>query len=247
MSGDRKTVMIFGAGFNQLELIREARKLGLTTVVIDPQSDPVGKQEADFFHRVDGNDYEMSRSLALKYKVGGIVTGQMEKPLRLMSRLAKEMGFIFNSPQITETCLDKWLMKRVLQSGNVQCAKGILIGPNDELTQKLPDDLIFPIIIKPRDSFSSRGVYKCDSYKELCSHVDDSRNYSTNRDIIIEEFLEGKEYSVEAITFRGKTTIIQFTKKFITQYPYTVELGHLQPADLTPGEKESIQKLLQRQ
>jgi phosphoribosylaminoimidazole carboxylase (NCAIR synthetase) len=53
-----KSIMIFGAGVNQLELIREARQLGIATVVIDPQEDPPGKSEADFFYRVDGTDYE---------------------------------------------------------------------------------------------------------------------------------------------------------------------------------------------
>ena len=106
-----KSIMIFGAGLNQLELIREARNLGLTTIVIDPQEDPPGKSEADFFYWVDGTDYETTRTIALKHKVSGIVTGQMEKPLRLMARLAQELGFIFNSPEVTERCLDKWLMK----------------------------------------------------------------------------------------------------------------------------------------
>ena len=57
-----KSIMIFGAGVNQLELIREARQLGIATIVIDPQEDPPGKSEADFFYRVDGTDYETTKN-----------------------------------------------------------------------------------------------------------------------------------------------------------------------------------------
>jgi biotin carboxylase len=237
---DKPAILIFGAGVNQLELIREARLLDITSIVIDPQPDPPGKPEADFFYCVDGTDYATTRIIALKHVVSGIVTGQMENPLRLMARLAQELGFIFNSPEVTERCLDKWLMKETFRAENIPYAEGILIK-NDEVTlEKHWDQINFPAIIKPRDAFSSRGVYKCGNINELNAHLEESRFFSSNGDILIEEFLEGKEYSVEAITYRGETSIIQFTEKFITSYPTTVETGHLQPAALSSMEQDAI-------
>ncbi len=235
-----KSIMIFGAGVNQLELIRESRQLGISTIVIDPQADPPGKPEADFFYSIDGNDYETTRTIALKHKVDGIVTGQMEKPLRLMAKLAGELGFIFNSPEVTERCTDKWLMKETFRSGNIPCAEGILINRAGSVPEKLSGGITYPVIIKPRDAFSSRGVYRCDNLDEVKAHIEESRSFSSSGDVLLEEFLEGKEYSVEAITFRGETSIIQYTEKFITPYPNTVETGHLQPADLTSTEKNAI-------
>jgi biotin carboxylase len=235
---EKPGILIFGAGINQLELIREARSLCLTRIVIDPQPDPPGRSEADFFYQVGGSDYELTRSIAIKHKVRGIVTGQMEKPLRLMARLAQELDLVFNSPEVTERCLDKWLMKKAFTESKILCARGILLKAGEKLPERLTDDFCFPVIIKPRDAFSSRGVYKCDTYDELKSRLADTRGYSYSGDIIMEEFLAGKEYSVEAVTCHGQTTIVQFTEKFITAYPNTVELAHLQPADLTPHERE---------
>jgi biotin carboxylase len=239
-----KSIMIFGAGMNQLELIREARQLGITTVVIDPQENPPGKPEADYFYCVDGSDYETTRTIARKHKVSGIVTGQMEKPLRLMAKLAQDLGLIFNSPNVTERCIDKWLMKETFLAKNIACAEGILIKHNESLHEKLSGGIKFPVIIKPRDSFSSRGVYKCNDFQELASHIEESRYFSSAGDVLAEEFLEGKEFSVEAVTYQGVTTIIQFTEKFITPYPNTVEMGHLQPADLTLAEKDAISSVV---
>lgn len=235
-----KSILIFGAGLNQLELIREARKLGLETVVIDPQPDPPGKQEADFFYRVDGDDYKATRAVAVRHEVSGIVTGQMEKPLRLMSRLAAELGCIFNSPEVTERSTDKWLMKQAFRSAGVPCADGILISIKDDLAVKLKTGPAFPVIIKPRDAYSSKGVFRCTSAEEVIALSEITRSFSTNGDILVEEFIEGSEYSVEAITFRGETTVIQFTEKFLTPFPRTVETGHLQPADLTEGARAYI-------
>jgi len=222
--------MIFGAGLNQLELIREAGKLGLVTVAIDPEENPPGRAEADHFCRIGANDYEATKETALRYGVSGIVTGQMEKPLRMMARLARDLGFVFNSPVVTERCLDKWLMKEVLQRHKVPCAKGFLLKPGDAPVK--PGSLSWPVIIKPRDAFSSRGVYRCADAGDIESYIAESRSFSSSGDVIIEEFLQGMEYSVEAVTFNGETTIVQITEKYITPYPRTVEMGHLQPADL---------------
>ena len=240
-----KSVLIFGAGINQLELIREAKSLGVISVVIDPQPDPPGRQEAEFFYRVGGEDYDATRAVAVKHGVSGMVTGQTEKPLRMMARLAEELGLIFHSPEVTERCLDKWLMKSAFRSHRIPCADGILIRHRDQLNEDL-SGFSYPVIMKPVDSFSSRGVVRIDSQEELKTFFEESRNYSTHGDVIIEEFLAGKEYSAEAVTYRGKTFVVQITEKFITPYPHTVETGHLQPADLSESVKAEMISLVQK-
>lgn len=239
-----KSILIFGAGINQLELIRETRKLGVTSVVVDPSPDPPGKAEADYYYQVEGKDYETTKAIALKHNVDGIVTGQMEKPMRLMAKLANELGYIFHSPEVVERSLNKWLMKQAFLKNSVPCAKAILFSKDDEISAKKLTGFTFPLIIKPKDAFSSRGVYKVDSYNELIAHLDESRSFASDGDILIEEFLEGKEFSVESITYKGKTTIIQFTEKFITPFPNTVEIGHLQPAPLNENEKEEVTQVV---
>ena len=164
-------ILIFGAGINQLELIREARSLGLTSIVIDPQGNPPGKPEADFFYQVSGSDYELTREIAIRHKVRGIITGQTEKPLRLMARLAEELDLIFNSPDVTDRCIDKWRMKEAFRAGGIACADGILVIQGEAVPSGLTPGMMFPLIIKPRDAYSSRGVYKCISRDDLNAHL----------------------------------------------------------------------------
>jgi len=246
MGSKKKTIMIFGAGINQLELIREAKGLHITTVAIDPSDSPPGKKEADHYYQVKGNDYETTRGIALKHKIDGIVTGQMEKPLRLMAKLATELGLIFHSEAVIEKSLNKWLMKQAFLKDRIPCASGVILKKDQELTKEALNELSFPVIIKPVDAFSSRGVYKADSVDELKACRNDSINYASDGNVIIEEFLAGKEFSIESITFEGKTEIVQFTEKFITPYPNTVEMGHLQPANLNDTEREQISKLIRK-
>ena len=80
-----KTILIFGGGDNQLTLIKAARELGIMSVVIDPNNSAPGKDIADAFEVVESDDFDNTKEIALKYKVDGIVTSQMENPLKLMA------------------------------------------------------------------------------------------------------------------------------------------------------------------
>jgi len=239
-----KTIMIFGAGINQLELIKAAKELGVVSVVIDPQTDPPGRGMADYYYQVDGKDYVTTKRIAIHHRIDGLVTGQMEKPMRLMARLAEDIGLDFHSPRIVEQCLDKWLMKQAFMKHSVPCAKGILVQENESIKIDQLTEYLFPLIIKPRDAFSSRGVYKVESESDLMDRFIETRSYASNGDVLIEEYMQGREFSVETITWKGHTTIVQYTQKYITPYPNTVEMAHLQPAELSNGEKEYIAKVV---
>ncbi len=239
-----QSVLIFGAGINQIELIREAKKLGLTAIAIDPRLDPPGKKEANYFYCVNGIDYETTKAIAIKHEVDAIVTGQMEKPMRLMARLAQDLGLRYHSPEAVERSLDKWLMKQAFFKCKVPCARGILYGKGDAITPGSLQEFVFPLIIKPKDATSSQGVYRIARFEDIGQYIDITRSFAKTGEIIIEEFLDGPEYSVEAITYRGLTSIIQFTEKYVTPFPRTVEMGHLQPADLSDEQKKAITTII---
>jgi len=240
----KKNILIFGAGLNQLTLIDATKELGLTSIVIDPFDDAPGKNLADYFYRVDGNDYETTKKIAIQHNVAGIVTSQMEKPMRLMAKLAQDLNFIFHAPNVVEKSLDKWLMKQSFLNNNVPCANGILVDGEKYITSDQLVNFRFPLIIKPKAATSSQGVYKVNNLEEINNYKNVTEKFSANSEVIIEEFLEGPEFSVEAITYCGKTNIVQITEKFITPFPRTVEMGHLQPAELNAEQKKEIYKVV---
>ncbi|HQJ21399.1 MAG TPA: ATP-grasp domain-containing protein [Bacteroidales bacterium] len=240
----KKSILIFGGGLNQYLLIKTAKDLDYISVVIDPLPDAPGKEIADFFYVVDGKDYETTKKVALKHSVSAIVTTQMEKPLRIMAKLAQDLQLQFHSPEVVERSLNKWLMKQQFLKNNIPCANGKLFLDNQGIREKDLNNLSFPLIMKPIDATSSQGVYKVENFNEIKKYENSTRKFSRNNGLIIEEFLDGPEYSIESITYKGHTTVCQFTEKFITPFPNTVEMGHLQPADLTFEQKGEIKNLV---
>lgn len=236
----KKKVLIFGAGINQLTLIQACNNLGYKSVVIDPNFNAPGKLIADKFVVVDPQDYIRTLEVAQSSNVDGIATSQMENPLRLMAKLAKELNVIFSTPESIEKGLNKFMMKKEFIKHNVPHAKGIHFTDKKELFSNRLNDFKFPLIIKPVDAHSSRGVYKVDSIDDINQYIDETMSFSKAGDFLIEEFVDGPEYSVESVTYRGKTTVIQYTEKIITPFPNVVELGHLQPAELSESEKHLI-------
>ncbi|HRI46795.1 MAG TPA: ATP-grasp domain-containing protein [Ignavibacteriaceae bacterium] len=244
MRGD--SILIFGGGDNQLTLINASKERGYFTVVIDPGENAPGKFHADAFEIISPKDYEATCKVIEKYNVKGIATAQMENPLLLMAQVAEKYSFIFPSVEQIKRARNKFLMKQAFITNYVPCAKGKLFTKEQNIPEKDLEDYEFPLIIKPADAFSSRGVLKVNSFNEIKQNENFSRSFSSDNSTLVEEFLEGKEYSIESLTYSGKTHVIQYTEKIITNYPYTVEMGHIQPAELSEKQKAGINKIVEK-
>ena len=236
---DKKAILIFGVGELQLSIIRRANAMGLFTVGIDPCEDACSREECCAFEVVGGQDYEGTLSVAKKYNVSAIVTAATDKPLVMMARVAQELNLPFYSVETAEWSTDKYQMKQRFTEGGVPCAQGRLIHSSEEAK-----DLYFPVICKPRDNSGSRGVKLCRDLHELQECIDEALQYSKLDTVLVEEFIEGREFSIESLHYEGKTEVIQFTEKKTTEFPYNVELGHKQPANLTEEQKKSIREII---
>ena len=239
-----KSILVFGAGELQESLIMTSKQKGIYTVVIDPDENPYSKGQADKFLVVAGNDFKTTKSVVKEYKIDGIVTSSTDKPLRMMSRIAREFSFKFPSQESIEIVTDKYLMKKCFQKNKIPCADGFLSDDINDLFKL--KDYAFPVIIKPTDNSGSRGVILCNNLEELYNNFKIAMKFSNNGKVLVEEYIEGKELSIESLTFGEKTFIIQYTDKIVSPFPFNVEMGHIQPANITKKQKEKIDELVKQ-
>ncbi len=237
-----KSILIFGVGPLQKSLIDRCKARGLFTIGIDPDKNSVCKNLVDAFEVVDGQDFEGTTKVVNKYKVNGIITAGTDKPLVMMARVAQAMQLPFFSVDTAKFSTDKFLMKQRFKECRIPCANGILIENQKEDLYNLKIE--YPVILKPRDNSGSRGVIYCNGFYVSQQAVSETFQYTKKNSILIEEFIKGKEYSVEAIHYNGESHIIQITEKITSKPPYNVELGHLQPAELSINCKSKIEELV---
>ena len=243
MKKKAKSILIFGAGINQITLIEACNDLGYSSVVIDPNENPPGKSIADYYYQVKGDDYLLTKQIALDHNINGIATSQMENPLKLMARLADDLKLIFNSPKIIEQSTNKWQMKTQFEAFGVPHAQGFRVQSINDI-EHLSQQISFPCVIKPVDAHSSRGVFIVSDKSQLFDYYVNAISFSKSTTLLIEEYLCGKEYSVESVTYQVETTIVQVTEKIITPPPHTVELGHIQPAELSKQEFDEVERVV---
>lgn len=238
---DKKSILVFGVGELQQSIISRAKKMNLNVVGIDPCEDAYCKDDCDAFEVVSGQDFNGTIDVAKKYKISAIVTAATDKPLVMMARVAKELSLPFYSVETAEWSTDKFQMKQRFLEGGVPCARGRLIHNSEEA-----QDLYFPLICKPRDNSGSRGVKLCRDLTELDSCIKEALEVSKLDTVLVEEFIEGREFSIESLHYDGKSEVIQFTEKKTTEFPYNVELGHKQPANLTDDQRNQIREIISK-
>ena len=239
MYQDKKAVLIFGVGPLQQSIINRAKKMGLYTVGIDPCEDATCSRDVDAFEVVGGQNYEGTCAVVEKYGIDAIVTAATDKPLVMMARIAEKYGFPFYSVETAQWSTDKFQMKQRFELGDVPHAKGRLVKSVDET-----DDMVYPVIVKPCDNSGSRGVKLCRTKEELEQSMAEALEYSKLDSVLVEEFIEGPEYSIEGLHYDGKSEVIQFTEKKTTEFPYNVELGHIQPANISEENKQKIREIV---
>ena len=136
-------------------------------------------------------------------------------------------------------------MRNAFAAANVPCPKYWCI--TDKSTLHLTQyTLHLPLIIKPSDRSGSLGVVKVEKEEDLLPAIKAAQDYSFKHEAIVEQFIEGREISVEFISYQGVHYPLQITDKVTTEAPHFVEIAHHQPANLSKAQYEEIYDLTKR-
>jgi len=239
----RQSILVFGLSDLQKSLIERCKAKGLFTVGIDPNPEAKCRNLVDVFEVVSGQDFEATLNVVKMHNVSAIITAATDKPLIMMARICEAIRFRFFSVETAIQSTDKLLMKQRFQEHNVPCANGFVLNNFKQLSDKI---LEYPLIVKPRDNSGSRGVIYCNNCEDLNNAIKVALQFTKKGNVLVEEFIEGKEYSVEGIHYRGETYIIQITEKVTSNFPFNVEMGHKQPADLDDSKINEINNLVSK-
>lgn len=235
----KKKIMIIGAGVLQVPAIITAKKMGLEVAVIDMNHEAPGFSYADQHYVISTVDIKAAVSKAKDIKPDGVFTLASDMPVRTVAAIASDLGLNAISETTALFATDKGKMRARLK------AKGVPVPefyPVESYSEYLDATgrLGKKFIVKPADSSGSRGVFLVDDSCNLKEAYEYSRRYSSSGQIIVEEYMEGPEVSVESITVSGKTHIIAITDKLTTGAPHFVEMGHSIPSMLSEEIKAAV-------
>lgn len=237
-----KKILIVGASSLQLPAIVKAKQMGFYVGVIDYDSEAVGIKYADVFFNCSTIDENGVTNVAKQFLPDGIITLATDAPMRSVAKACETLGLPGISYETALKATDKGRMIKEFELKHISHPWFYIISDKIKINE-IKDELEFPCIIKPSDSSGSRGVLMCETLEELIEGYDYSVNNSRSGTVIIEEYLDGPEFSVEIMVVEGVPHVLQITDKITTGSPFFVELAHSQPSEYPNEIQNDITKL----
>lgn len=239
----KKRIVIIGAGCFQVALIKKANEMGLETHVFAWEEGAEGKDAADYFYPISIIEKEKILEFCKKIHPHAVATIASELANITVQYLAEKLELPRNSASCIENTTNKAKMRSKLKECGVACCPEFLILNEEEAATYRPC-MSYPLIVKPTDRSGSRGVRRVDNEQQLKEAILDALSYSFEKKVILEQWIEGDEFSCECISKNGQHYCLALTKKYTTGSPLFVETGHLQPAYLK-GQDAIIKEVFQ--
>ena len=237
-----KKLMIVGASVLQLPAILKAKEMGLSVAVVDYNPNAIGVPYADVYFNASTMDEDAVLAAAEDYLPDGIMTLATDMPMRGVSKASDKLNLHSITYETAVKATDKFEMIKAFKAYGVPSPWFFVVDKKDELSEHKAE-ITFPCIIKPTDNAGSHGVAKVSSFDELLISYDYAHVNSRNGKVIVEEFLEGPEVSVEVMVINNVVNILQITDKITTEAPHFVEMGHTQPSRLSSKTQFAIRQV----
>lgn len=237
-----KKLLVVGASILQLPAIIKAKEMGFKVAVADYNPKAIGIRYADQYFNVSTVDTNGIIAIAKKYKPDGIMTLATDMPMRAIAAACQACSLPGISYETAVKATDKGEMIKAFEKHDVE-HPWYYIAENRTVFEGLLNSITFPCIMKPTDNAGSRGVVLCHDKDMLKKEYQYSCKESRNGAIIIEEYLQGPEVSVEVMIIEGEPHVLQITDKMTTGAPHFVEMGHSQPSRECEDNQEKIKGL----
>lgn len=239
----QKRLLVLAAGILQVPVIKKAKEKGYYVIAVDGDSNAIGLQYADKAICANITDEEIMLEIAREQHVDGVIHPCSEVSMNVMGRINDELGLAGITKEQAIRATNKHLMREAFEKGNAPSPKSILTDSAEDAWEHLQNDFATDGILKPSRNSGSRGIAKVvrDMNKaDFINAYNIALNESRDKSVLIEQFIEGPEFSIEIIVWNGKVNVLTVTDKKTTGAPHFVELGHNQPSCYSKEDVETL-------
>ena len=217
--------------------------MGIYVIAADGDPNAVGLKYADKAIVVNITSEKDVLKVAREEKIDGVIHPCSEVSMNVMGRLNDELGLSGITKEQAIRATNKHLMREAFEMGGAPSPKSILTENAEDAWMHLQNDFSTDGILKPSRNSGSRGIAKVSRDMDKADFVkayDIAFNESRDKSVLLEQFIEGPEFSIEIIVWNGKVNVLTVTDKKTTGTPHFVELGHNQPSCYSAEEVEIL-------
>jgi len=236
-----KYVLLLGGGQMQVPAIEWSHKLGFGVVCFDGKPDVLGQPLADHFVVCDISNSELclatARELRAKFDLRGVLTVGTDFSTTV-AWVAAGLGLPGIPVEVAQRAKDKGLMRECF-------AKAGVASPDYQVwTPGEPEFFVprfgVPCVVKPADSMGARGVQLVTTREELRAALLAAGKHSQSGRVIVEQYIDGPEFSLDAIVEEGHIHRMGLADRHIVFPPYFVEIGHTFPTKMDSSQVEAL-------
>ena len=208
-----KRLLAVCGGVHQIPIIKKAKALGYEIVNTNLYQDSPAFEYADFSEVIDVLDYEKNYECAKKYCVDGVITDQSELSVYTAAYVSEKLKLPSVTVNLALLFTNKFKMREFCRRNGYVCPK-YYIADNASDIEKISKKIHSKMILKPVDSFSSRGVFTIENAEQLLNYYSVSSKFSRDKkSVIVEEYISGPEFTVDGIVIKGKHYTLAISEK----------------------------------
>lgn len=238
-----KKLLVLAAGILQVPVIRKAHDMGYFVIAADGDANAVGLQYSDKAIVANITDEKVMLRIAREEQIDGVIHPCSEVSMSVMGHINESLGLSGISKLMALRATNKHLMREAFQKHGAPSPLSYCTIDANEAWHFFCDKFDTNAILKPSRNSGSRGIAKIErgiSREKFLELYERAYYESRDRQVLIEQFIEGPEFSVEIIVWNNKVNVLTVTDKKTTGAPYFVELGHNQPSTFPAETVEAI-------
>lgn len=243
---NKKKAIVLGGTNAHIDLIKKLQNRDYYVYLIDYYENPIARPYANEHIQASTLDKEKVLEIAKELKVDLVIATSVDQANLTACYVMEKMGLhVPYSYNVALEVTNKILMKRKMIDNGIPTAK--LHFTSDNKNEYVPNE--FPVIVKPANCNGSKGVKIARNKIEYNKYIKEASELSRTNEIIVEEFLEGKEVGCDCFISKGKAVIltlrernkVNFNENALQQIK-----GTIYPADISEKCKLNIQNIMQK-
>lgn len=238
-----KKLLVLAAGILQIPVIKKAREMGLYVIAADGDVNATGLQYADKAIVANITSEDEMLNIARVEKINGVIHPCSEVSMNVMGRINDELHLSGITKEQAALATNKHLMREAFEHYGAPSPKSFCYTDAEEAWECFCSVISDDAILKPSRNSGSRGISRISkgiAKEEFNELFERSLVESRDRSVMLEQFIEGPEFSVEIIVWKHNVNVLTVTDKKTTESPYFVELGHNQPSIYSEEVVEKI-------
>ena len=208
-----KKALILGTNAGQADIIDYLNETGWETHACGHQRVGPGCDRAGYFHLVDTTDVDAVKKLAAEIGADIVYSVSSDSAITSATKVSEALNLpcLLGSDMI-ELFNNKNAFREFLNRNGIGNTKYLAL--KDEEVNSVRWD-VYPCVVKPSNSQGQRGVTLVNEPKSLDTAVQNAFKYTTNGEIIIQEYLDGYEFSTNVVVQNGEILLNQFSDRIV--------------------------------